>query len=41
MARVDLIPIDVHTPMWLGSRGKFTIAIQWRIRYEEKGCNIK
>lgn len=23
----DLVPIDVHTPMWLWSRGKFTIDI--------------
>lgn len=23
----DLVPIDVHTPMWLWSRGKFTVEI--------------
>ena len=23
----DLVPIDVHTPMWLWSRGKFSVEI--------------
>lgn len=27
LKRTDLVPIDVHTPMWLWSRGKFTVEI--------------
>lgn len=27
LEETDLVPIDVHTPMWLWSRGKFTVEI--------------
>ena len=27
LMETDLVPIDVHTPMWLWSRGKFKVEI--------------
>lgn len=27
LRETDLVPIDVHTPMWLWSRGKFRVEI--------------
>lgn len=28
----DYVPIDLHTPMWLWSRGKFSVKINEKVR---------
>lgn len=28
LARTDIAPIDIHTPMWLWSRGKFQVSLE-------------